>query len=129
MWHKQVCQKREVKAKNLHARAALIFIPFDDAHLRYELEASRAQLNKDFGLTVNFFCYPSGAYNQHVIAAVKRAGYLAATTTDEGYARPQDSFVLGRIRVNGSDSPTSLLDKLSGTDPQATPILRPQGGV
>ena len=101
----------------------------DDAHLRYELEASKAQLKKDFGLTVNFFCYPSGAYNQHVIAAVKRAGYLAATTTDEGYARPQDSFVLGRIRVNGSDSPTSLLDKLSGTDPQATPILRPQGGV
>ena len=101
----------------------------DDAHLRYELEASRAQLKKEFGLTVNFFCYPAGAYNQHVVEAVKRAGYLAATTTDEGYARPQDTFVLGRVRVNGSDGPAGLLAKLEGTDPTAAPTLRPQGGA
>lgn len=101
----------------------------DDAHLRYELEASKSQLKKEFGLTVNFFCYPAGAYNQHVIDAVKRAGYLAATTTDEGFARPQDTFVLGRVRVNGSDGPAGLLAKLKGTDPNAAPTLRPQGGA
>jgi peptidoglycan/xylan/chitin deacetylase (PgdA/CDA1 family) len=101
----------------------------DDAHLRYELEASKSQLKKEFGLTVNFFCYPAGAYNQHVIEAVKRAGYLAATTTDEGFARPQDTFVLGRVRVNGSDGPAGLLAKLRGTDPNAAPTLRPQGGA
>jgi peptidoglycan/xylan/chitin deacetylase (PgdA/CDA1 family) len=101
----------------------------DDAHLRYELEASKARLKKDFGLTVNFFCYPAGAYDQRVVAAVRRAGYLAATTTDEGYARPQDTFVLGRVRVNGSDSPSSLLAKLKATDPNAAPTLRPQGGA
>jgi peptidoglycan/xylan/chitin deacetylase (PgdA/CDA1 family) len=101
----------------------------DDAHLRYELEASKAQLKKQFGLTVNFFCYPAGAYDQRVVAAVKRAGYLAATTTDEGYARPQDTFVLGRVRVNGSDTPTSLLAKLNATDPNGAPTLRPQGGA
>ena len=100
----------------------------DDAHLRYELEASKARLKKDFGLNVNFFCYPAGAYNQHVIDAVKRAGYLAATTTDEGFARPQDTFVLGRVRVNGSDSVAGLLAKLKGTDPTAAPTLRAQGG-
>ncbi|MDX6660884.1 MAG: hypothetical protein QOJ55_1706 [Solirubrobacteraceae bacterium] len=101
----------------------------DDAHLRYELEASKSRLKKEFGLTVNFFCYPAGAYNQHVIEAVKRAGYLAATTTDEGFARPQDTFVLGRVRVNGSDGPAGLLAKLKGTDPNAAPTLRPQGGA
>lgn len=101
----------------------------DDAHLRYELEASKARLKKQFGLTVNFFCYPAGGYNQRVIAAVKRAGYLAATTTDEGFARPQDSYVLGRIRVNGSDSPAGLLTKLKGTDPNAAPTLRVQRGA
>ena len=101
----------------------------DDAHLRYELEASKARLKKEFGLTVNFFCYPAGAYDQRVIAAVKRAGYLAATTTDEGFARPQDTFVLGRVRVNGSDSAAGLLDKLKATDPNAAPVLRPQGGA
>jgi peptidoglycan/xylan/chitin deacetylase (PgdA/CDA1 family) len=101
----------------------------DDAHLRYELEASKSRLNEEFGLTVNFFCYPAGAYNQHVIEAVKRAGYLAATTTDEGFARPQDTFVLGRVRVNGSDGPAGLLAKLRATDPNAAPTLRPQGGA
>jgi peptidoglycan/xylan/chitin deacetylase (PgdA/CDA1 family) len=101
----------------------------DDAHLRYELEASRARLKKEFGMTVNFFCYPAGAYNQHVVEAVKRAGYEAATTTDEGFARPQDTFVLGRVRVNGSDTAATLLAKLKATDPNAAPTLRPQGGA
>jgi peptidoglycan/xylan/chitin deacetylase (PgdA/CDA1 family) len=101
----------------------------DDASLRYELEASRGRLKKEFGLTVNFFCYPAGAYDQRVIAAVKRAGYLAATTTDEGFARPQDTYVLGRVRVNGSDSAAGLLAKLKATDPTAAPTLRPQGGA
>jgi peptidoglycan/xylan/chitin deacetylase (PgdA/CDA1 family) len=101
----------------------------DDAQLRYELEASKARLKKEFGLTVNFFCYPAGAYDQRVIAAVKRAGYLAATTTDEGFARPQDTFVLGRVRVNGSDGAAGLLAKLKATDPNAAPVLRSQGGA
>ena len=109
--------------------AVSVVFAIDDAHLRYELEASKSQLKKEFGLTVNFFCYPAGAYNQHVIDAVKRAGYLAATTTDEGFARPQDTFVLGRVRINGSDGPAGLLAKLRATDPNAAPTLRPQGGA
>jgi peptidoglycan/xylan/chitin deacetylase (PgdA/CDA1 family) len=100
-----------------------------EPNLRYELQASRARLKKEFGLTANFFCYPAGRYDQRVIAAVKSAGYLAATTTDEGFARPQDTYVLGRVRVNGSDSPSSLLGKLTGTDPSAAPTLRVQGGA
>jgi peptidoglycan/xylan/chitin deacetylase (PgdA/CDA1 family) len=63
----------------------------DDTQLHYELTASKARLKRDFGVSANFFCYPAGAYDQRVIAAVKRAGYLAATTTDEGFARPQDA--------------------------------------
>ena len=100
----------------------------DDAHLRYELEASRAQLKKEFGITANFFCYPAGRYDQRVIDAVKRAGYLAATTTDYGFARPQDTFVLGRVRVNGSDSAADLLAKLQAITPTAAPQLRVQSG-
>jgi peptidoglycan/xylan/chitin deacetylase (PgdA/CDA1 family) len=103
----------------------------DDSHLRYELEASRARLKKEFGVAANFFCYPAGRYDDRVVAAVKSAGYLAATTTDYGFARPQDAFVLGRVRVNGSDSPGSLLAKLStlAANPDAPPSLRAQGGA
>ena len=101
----------------------------DDAHLRYELEASKARLRREFGVPANFFCYPAGRYDQRVVAAVKRAGYLAATTTDYGFARPQDTFVLGRVRVNGSDSAADLLAKLEAIDPKAAPTLRVQGGA
>jgi peptidoglycan/xylan/chitin deacetylase (PgdA/CDA1 family) len=101
----------------------------DDAHLRYELEASKARLKKEFGITANFFCYPAGRYDKRVVDAVKRAGYLAATTTDYGFARPQDTFVLGRVRVNGSDSAASLLAKLGAITPNGSPQLRVQGGA
>ena len=94
-----------------------------------EVSGSRAILRREYGVPVANFCYPAGRYDQRVIAAVKSAGYLAATTTDEGFARPQDTYVLGRVRVNGSDSPSSLLGKLTGTDPTAAPTLRAQGGA
>jgi peptidoglycan/xylan/chitin deacetylase (PgdA/CDA1 family) len=94
--------------------------------LRYELERSRARLRREFGVPANFFCYPAGRYDDTVIAAVKRAGYLAATTTDYGFARPGDTYVLGRVRVNGSDGASGLVRKLDAlaAQPQAAPILR-----
>ena len=39
-----------------------------------------------------------------MIAAVQAAGYLGATTTNYGLARPSDLYTLARVRVNGSDS-------------------------
>jgi hypothetical protein len=38
-----------------------------------------------------------------VIHAVRRAGYLGATTTRFGLARRRELFALARIRVSGSD--------------------------
>lgn len=102
----------------------------DAAALRVELEQSRARLRREFGVAANFFCYPSGRYDRAVVSAVKRAGYLAATTTDSGLARPQDTYVLGRVRVNGSDSSSALVDKLAAlkANPGAPPVLRGGGG-
>lgn len=100
------------------------------ARLRYELTASRGRLRREFGVPANFFCYPAGRYDARVIAAVRRAGYLAATTTDYGFARPQDTFVLGRVRVNGSDRAADLLAKLRSlaANPNAAPTPRGAGG-
>jgi peptidoglycan/xylan/chitin deacetylase (PgdA/CDA1 family) len=78
----------------------------DDAQLRHELVDSRRELRARFGVRVQFFCYPAGRYDAHVVAAVRAAGYLGATTEVEGYARPcADIFTLPRIRVNASDTP------------------------
>lgn len=75
----------------------------DDAQLWQEVYGSRVELQHMFHVPVDFFCYPSGRYDAHVVDAVRRAGYLGATTTNYGLARPQDIYTLSRIRIDGSD--------------------------
>jgi peptidoglycan/xylan/chitin deacetylase (PgdA/CDA1 family) len=81
--------------------------------LRREVGSSRARLRRLFGVPVNFFCYPAGRYDARVIAEVRRAGYLGATTTVEGPAVPTTPFTLTRVRVNGSDRAADLGEKLA----------------
>lgn len=64
-----------------------------------ELAAARAILRRLYHVPVNFFCYPRGLYDKAVIAAVRRAGYLGATTTDRGLAVPRELYRLKRIGV------------------------------
>ena len=84
----------------------------DAARLTEEVAGSREAIRKRFHVPVNFFCYPAGRYDDAVIAAVQRAGYLGATTTNPGLAKPSDLYTLSRIRVNGSDSVGAFASKL-----------------
>lgn len=88
----------------------------DAATLAREVAESRRRLQRGFGIPVNFFCYPAGRYDDAVIAAVARAGYLAATTVNPGLASPDegDRFVLNRVRVNAGVSGATLVDQLRG---------------
>ena len=71
------------------------------AQLTIEVARSRAELRATFRVPVDFFCYPAGFYDERVIAAVRSAGYLAATTTTPGLAtRSSAAFQLPRIRVD-----------------------------
>jgi peptidoglycan/xylan/chitin deacetylase (PgdA/CDA1 family) len=82
------------------------------AALRHELVGSRAAIERRFGQPARFFCYPYGRYDPAVVAAVRAAGYEAATTEDEGLGRPGERFTLRRIRVSGSDTAATLLARL-----------------
>jgi peptidoglycan/xylan/chitin deacetylase (PgdA/CDA1 family) len=82
------------------------------AQLRDEVAGSRAEIRRRFHVPVNFFCYPAGRYNDTVIAAVQAAGYLGATTTNSGLARPDELYTLARIRINGTDSISAFAQKL-----------------
>jgi peptidoglycan/xylan/chitin deacetylase (PgdA/CDA1 family) len=82
------------------------------AQLRDEVAGSREAIRKRFHVPVNFFCYPAGRYNDTVIAAVQAAGYLGATTTNYGLARPDDLYTLARVRINGTDSLSAFAQKL-----------------
>lgn len=79
------------------------------AALRHEVEGSRIALRHRFHVAAAFFCYPSGRFDAAVVAAVRRAGYLGATTTQPGFASPRDGmFTLHRIRVGAGESPAEL---------------------
>jgi peptidoglycan/xylan/chitin deacetylase (PgdA/CDA1 family) len=84
----------------------------DAARLRTEVAGSRAIIRRAFHLPVDFFCYPSGRYDAAVLAAVRHAGYLGATTTQYGLASPSALFTLRRIEVLGSDGVDGLARKL-----------------
>ena len=82
------------------------------AQLQDEVSGSRKMLQQRFHQPVNFFCYPSGRYDAQAIQAVRAAGYLGATTTDEGLASKSEPYTLERIRVDGSDGVDGLERKL-----------------
>jgi peptidoglycan/xylan/chitin deacetylase (PgdA/CDA1 family) len=85
-----------------------------DDQLRHEVADSRTVLRRTYGVPVNFFCYPAGRFDARVIAALKAAGYQAATTTELGLASPAEPpFQLKRIRVNRSDGVQGLAKNLS----------------
>jgi peptidoglycan/xylan/chitin deacetylase (PgdA/CDA1 family) len=88
-----------------------------DTQLQDEVAGSRTALQRMFGVPVNFFCYPAGRYDDRVVAAVRAAGYLGATTTDEGLAVPTELFTLKRVRINRSDGESGLASKLRALAP------------
>jgi peptidoglycan/xylan/chitin deacetylase (PgdA/CDA1 family) len=84
------------------------------AQLQQEVGGSRKHLQAQFGVPVNFFAYPAGRFDYTVIQAVKAAGFLAATTTQLGLAKPsEDPYALPRVRVNGSDGVDGLAKQLA----------------
>jgi peptidoglycan/xylan/chitin deacetylase (PgdA/CDA1 family) len=89
----------------------------DDSRLWDEVHGSRVDLRHLFHVPVDFFCYPSGRYDARVIDAVRRAGYLAATTTNYGLASPASPYALSRIRIKGSDGLLGFEHKLESLVP------------
>jgi peptidoglycan/xylan/chitin deacetylase (PgdA/CDA1 family) len=83
------------------------------AALRHEVAGSRAAIRRAFGVPADAFCYPAGRFDPAVEAAVRDAGYRAATTELPGAATPgQDRFALSRIRVDAGDTAAAVLAKV-----------------
>jgi peptidoglycan/xylan/chitin deacetylase (PgdA/CDA1 family) len=87
----------------------------DSAELRRQVGGSRRWIRRRLGVPVDFFCYPSGRFDAAVVAAVRAAGFVGATTTNPGYAGPRDGLLtLDRIKVDASDGVAGMAAKLSG---------------
>jgi peptidoglycan/xylan/chitin deacetylase (PgdA/CDA1 family) len=85
----------------------------DATELRHQVAGSRQWIRRRLGVPVAFFCYPAGRYDATVVAAVRAAGFLGATTENQGPAGPRGMFTLDRIRVNRSDGIAGLAARLS----------------
>jgi peptidoglycan/xylan/chitin deacetylase (PgdA/CDA1 family) len=88
------------------------------SRLRNEVAGSRARISALFGVTPRFFCYPFGRLSGPVGQAVRRAGYLAATTTHAGFATPRDPLRLPRIQVSRGKTAADLLARLRALRPR-----------
>jgi peptidoglycan/xylan/chitin deacetylase (PgdA/CDA1 family) len=102
----------------------------DPAELHYQVAVARQVIRSRYHVAADWFCYPSGHYDASVLAAVKAAGYVGATTVIPGWAGPSDDpFRLPRLRVLGGTSPQELLALIAGTrgDPPAPADYLPGG--
>ncbi len=89
-------------------------ITLDASQLHFQVATSRQIIRRRYGVSVNWFCYPSGHYDATVIDAVRAAGYVGSTTVVPGWAAPSsDPYRLPRLRVLGGTSPSSLLAQIA----------------
>lgn len=96
--------------------------------LRDELAESRATLQAELGVPVEYLCYPAGRYNERVLQAARKAGYVAAFTTRPGWtAFDQDPMQWRRVRINKSDTLTSFAAKV-GAPAAGGPTEKSAGG-
>ena len=73
----------------------------NDAAAR-EIADSRAELRREFGVAVDDFAYPFGAFDARTVDLVRAAGYRSAVTTRPGIAAAgDDPLRLPRALVDG----------------------------
>jgi peptidoglycan/xylan/chitin deacetylase (PgdA/CDA1 family) len=84
----------------------------DSTTLEHEVAGSRQMLRQRFGVPVDNFCYPLGRYDDTVISAVHRAGYVGAQAEIPGEADAAHPYILDRIEILLSDGVTGFISKL-----------------
>ncbi len=96
-------------------------ITVNTSQLSYEVTTAKQTLHSQYGVPGNWFSYPFGHYNATVIAAVRAAGYVGATTIVSGWASAQQNrFSLPRLQVLGTTSPAQLLSQIASAKATTT---------
>lgn len=68
-----------------------------------EIVKSKVNLEKELGISIKYFSYPQGSYNDRLIEIVKNSGFQMAFTMDSGcIQRRSNTFTLPREGVDGS---------------------------
>ena len=96
-----------------------IYLPSlaDEKELWEQIAGCREDIARKADYEAEFFCYPSGGFNEKVKETVIKAGYEGACTTNRGFDRyNKDVFELRRVKITNSDmtKPFHYRAKLSG---------------
>jgi peptidoglycan/xylan/chitin deacetylase (PgdA/CDA1 family) len=84
-----------------------------DQAIAAEVESSRVELEQALGTPVQTFAYPYGRADERAIAAVERAGFASACTTEPRLARLHDHpLLIPRIEIMRRDSLPRFLRKV-----------------
>jgi peptidoglycan/xylan/chitin deacetylase (PgdA/CDA1 family) len=99
----------------------------DPTTIGSDLQSARQTLKSLYGVPLNWFSYPSGAYDPTITAAVQGAGFVGATTLVSGWASPQaDRFRLPRLEVVGGTSASQLISQITAAQQTtSTPSSQP----
>ena len=88
----------------------------DDAALERELAGSKSELGAVLGRPVTEAAIPFGSYDKRVLAALRRAGYTAAWTSDGGEMDPA-AFLRPRLSIRSGmsleDVRAAMLDPIA----------------
>jgi peptidoglycan/xylan/chitin deacetylase (PgdA/CDA1 family) len=108
---------RRLRARGLefgaHTRTHPALPDLDDAVLAEEIDSSRSELESALGEPVRSFAYPYGRVDERAVAAVRRAGFVSACTTEPRPARVDDDpFLIPRIEIKRADSLPRFLLKV-----------------
>ncbi len=76
-----------------------------EAEIRRQITESRDYLEREFGVDIHGFVYPSGKYNDSVVQILAEEGYKIAVTVEYGEADLVEDkiLLLPRIRIDNRD--------------------------
>lgn len=108
---------RRLRARGLefgaHTRTHPALPDLGDDALAEEIGSSRSELESALGEPVDSFAYPYGRVDERAVAAVRRAGFVSACTTEPRPARVDDDpLLIPRIEIKRSDSLPRFLLKV-----------------
>ena len=117
-WDQMVLMSKDGISFGGHTKNHLYLGSMKDEKTALEqIVGSKKAIEDKIGMPVDYFCYPSGGFNNRVKELVAQAGYKGACTTNRGFVKfNRDVYELKRIKVTNLDAtkPFSFWAKLSG---------------
>jgi len=78
--------------------------------LEDEIAGCKKVIEDHLGISIDYFCYPGGGFNEKIESIVKKAGYKGACATNRGFdvLNRHNFYELDRVSVRNSDPYFSL---------------------